>query len=586
MLDSLPINIPDRTTIHIDTKIAGRLKNLKIDHVKLETLTATSINASGNIQLRLNQDPYLALDLEKFYTTKSDVESIVPDTLLPSSIALPDWLNIKANLRGTFTSPSVKTILTSNLGTIELNGTLKREGNSGISKYSGALNLKDFQTGKLLKQEEILGPVTLTASVDGSGLKMEELDARVKLHVVSFTYQHYNYRDFTLDGTLKKYFFSGIAQLKDENLDFRLEGDLDYNEEVPDYKFKFELKNADFKALNFTSRPLKARGTLDINLATSDFKVINGDLDIRKFAIYNGKDVYMVDSLLAASIDQEGRSEISLRSDIVDGNFEGTLNLYSLPEVIRRHFNNYFALHDTAYNKPAAPQNFQFDLVLKNTDLLTEVIFPDLDPFIPGKINGKFDSEKDQLDLGIGLAKMRYAGVGADSITFTMTSDSKALAYTLALRKITMDTLRIEALKLEGNVANDSIRTKLVILDSLQKDKYILERVFNSLEKVFQFRFLQDEVIMNYAPWTTPADNSLQFTSTGIQANNFSITNINERIAFVTSNDKDSIASLQFKDLNLQNITNLIEGAIPFDGLANGTLNMMAAEEGCIQLET
>ena len=67
-----------------------------------------------------------------------------------------------------------------------------------------------------------------------------------------------------------------------------------------------------------------------------------------------------------------------------------------------------------------------------------------------------------------------------------------------------MDTLRIEALKLQGEVANDSIRTKFVILDSLQKDKYVFGGVFNSLEKVFQFRFLKDEVVMNYAPWSAP----------------------------------------------------------------------------------
>ncbi len=240
-----------------------------------------------------------------------------------------------------------------------------------------------------------------------------------------FSYQGYDYKNFDLNGTLKQYLFAGDAQFQDENLNFKMEGDLNYNEEVPKYHFTFELKNADFKALNLTSRPLKARGTLNVDLATADFKVINGKLDIRKFAIFNGKDMYAVDSLLFASIDQEGQSEISIRSDIVDGDFEGTINLYSLPEVIRRHVDNYFSLHDTTYHKPAAPQNFEFGLRIKNTDLLTEIIFPDLDPFVPGEIVGEFDSNADRLDLNIALAKVRYAGVGTDSITFNMTSTEK-----------------------------------------------------------------------------------------------------------------------------------------------------------------
>ncbi len=122
--------------------------------------------------------------------------------------------------------------------------------------------------------------------------------------------------------------------------------------------------------------------------------------------------MYAVDSLLFASIDQEGQSEISIRSDIVDGDFEGTINLYSLPEVIRRHFDNYFSLHDTTYNKPAAPQNFKFGLRIKNTDLLTEIIFPELDPFVPGEIVGEFDSNEDRLDLNIGSGKSALCRCG------------------------------------------------------------------------------------------------------------------------------------------------------------------------------
>jgi translocation and assembly module TamB len=324
---------------------------------------------------------------------------------------------------------------------------------------------------------------------------------------------------------------------------------------------------------------MRARGTLNIDLATSDFKVINGKLDIRKFAVYNGEAMYAVDSLLFASIDQQGQSEISIRSDIIEGNFAGTINLYSLPEVLRRHFNNYFSLHEAVYKKPAQPQNFKFDLKIKNTDLITEVLVPELDPFVPGRIAGEFNSNEDRLDIRISLAKINYSGIGADSITFDATSNKDELTYALALREIKMDTMRMEALRLSGNVGHDSIRTKLTILDSLQKEKYVLGGVFHSLEKVFQFKFFENEIIMNYAPWIAPPDNALQFTSRGIRAHNFSITNINEKIALETS-DHDSVVAIVFKDLNLQNITKLVEGTTPIDGLANGDFKMMTSQKG------
>jgi len=72
-----------------------------------------------------------------------------------------------------------------------------------------------------------------------------------------------------------------------------------------------------------------------------DFTVINGNIDLRKVAIYNGEALYAVDSLLFASIDQENESKISIRSDIVSGDFDGTIHLVSIPDALSRHFNEY-----------------------------------------------------------------------------------------------------------------------------------------------------------------------------------------------------------------------------------------------------
>ena len=87
-------------------------------------------------------------------------------------------------------------------------------------------------------------------------------------------------------------------------------------------------------------------------------------------------------------------------------------------------------------------QKFSFELVLKNTDLLTEILLPELEPFVPGKIAGKFDSENDDLDLHLELTKIKYGGVGLDSLLLHVESDPNSLNYMLRLRKVTMDTTR------------------------------------------------------------------------------------------------------------------------------------------------
>src|SRR5690606_20338837 len=112
----------------------------------------------------------------------------------------------------------------------------------------------------------------------------------------------------------------------------------------------------------------------------------------------------------------------------------GTINIFELPDLLSRHFNQYFSLRDTVYAKPVEEQRFRFDLVIKNTDLLTEVLLPDLEPFVPGEISGEFDSALDKLVLNINLSEIKYGGVAFDSVYLKALSDAKSFDFTFALQ--------------------------------------------------------------------------------------------------------------------------------------------------------
>ncbi|MBA4055915.1 MAG: hypothetical protein C0490_14470, partial [Marivirga sp.] len=574
LLDSLPLTVSKNETIKVDAQVSGLVKDLTIDHFSVETLRTTSIKSSGTVTGLPGNDARFNIKVDKFHTSQADIKSVLTDTLLPSNISLPEWMEVSGQFSGSMNSPNVIAYIKSDVGNITLEAAINLEVPSTKRSYSGHVDITNFQLGKVLQQEQTMGVLQMTASVKGSGVTMEDLNTVVDVNVSDFQYQGYTYHDFKVHGTLKSYFFSGKASLVNKNLNFSIEGDLNYNNEIPEYVFLFDLKNADFKALNISQRPLRARGTIDVNLNTADFKVINGNLDIRKVAIYNGEDLYAVDSLLFASIDQKGESKISIRSDIMSGDFEGTISLFAMPDALRRHFNNYFSLKDTTNTKLTESQNFDFNLVIKNTDLLTKIIFPELQQFVPGRIEGGFNSAESRLDLRFDIAKVRYDGIGIDSASLHVTSDKRSLDYAIGLRKLRFDTLRVEAIQLRGKVANDSIRTKFVILDSLQKNKYVLSGAFYSLEKVFQFHLLPEQILINYAPWESPVNNSLKFTSKGVTASNFSITNINESITLLTQHKEDSATSVVFKDLNLQNLANLVEGTVLADGLMNGDFNV------------
>jgi translocation and assembly module TamB len=581
LLTNLPVKFPKTERVTFAASGDGKVNDLQIKRFYVEALNQTIVDLKGRLSglpdVKLLQ---MNIDLTKLYTTRADLRLVLADSLIPKSIALPGWMNLAGEFKGSLEKPEVRANLTSDYGKISVKARMNLDSTITKENYAGTVDVSQFNLGKLLMQEKTIGVLDLQASINGAGLNLNDLDAVVNMNVNDFVYNDYHYRDFRLTGSMDKYFFSGEAKIADKNLDFVLKGDLDYNGDTPYYKLTFDLKNADFQALKLTERELRARLKIDVDMKTSDFKVMNGKLDIRQVAVYNGKTLYAVDSLLFASLDQEGRSALSIRSDIITGDFKGTLNLFSLPDAVRRHFNRYFSLQDTTYDKPIAPQNFEFSLVLKNTELLTEVLIPDLEPFIPGKIAGKFDSEAHQLDLTFSIADVQYGNIKLDSINLSVDSDNEKLWYNFGVRNVVMDTMQISALRVSGNVQQDSIHTEFHIVDRKDKDKYLIGGVVLSTGDTFRFRLLNEALLLNYEEWNAPADNYLAFGPKGMLPHNFAITKASEKLALVRTDDRDSTISIEFTSFDLSNLTHFVEGTTPAAGIMDGNVNISVAEQG------
>jgi translocation and assembly module TamB len=574
--DSLPINLPVNTALLIDTKLKGSVADLAIESLVLQTFDSTRLSISGSVKgLPEYEQARMRLRVNNMHSTESDLLKILPDSLIPSSIQLPKWISLEGDFSGTIKSPETNSIIKSSFGDVELAGKVDL---TSIESYNATFTTRKLNVGKLIKQKDV-GTLDMKVLIKGKGTRMENLDAVVEATVSEVWYKTYGYKDFKLNGSFKNYFFSGNASLTDKNLDFDLTADLNYETDVPHYELTFAVKNADLKALKLTGRPLKFKATFDVNIDTKDFQSINGYAGIRKFGVYNGEALYLVDSLLFASIEQEGESSVSIRSDILTGDFKGTFSAVKLPTILKQYMNQYFSLQDTAITKFREPQKFEFDLVLKNTELLTEVLFPDLETFVPGKMQGRFNSEENTLEVEIDLAKIKYGSTGVDSIIMRLGSDNESLGYSLRLKNVTQDTLRINVLEFTGVVANDSIQTVLTILDSLSEKKYVLGATVTSIDKTFRLHLNPDQVVLHYNDWQIPSDNYFQFASNSLRAHNFILSKQKEELAVITQ-PMDSSLLFQFKQFELSNLTRIVSGVIPASGLLNGELKFATVRKG------
>lgn len=579
LLDSLPLNLNPASKVYLHATVAGAVNDLRIDHLVFRALSETQLRLSGSVT-GLPDTKSLQMDvvLDKFYTTRADMNQILPDTLLPDSLQLPMWLNLEATFKGTMEQAAFNTAFTSSIGDIRLEGKMNLDSTSATRGIDADVAIAALDIGDLLsKPDSVLDKVAMEASLHASGLSLTEMNGTLDGVISRFDYLGYRYDDLNLKGTVRNDVVSLTATIADENINFRLNGQY-HLDEVPRYELDFNLKNADFHALNLSKSPLRARGNLIVNIATSDFKVMNGNIGIRKVAIFNGDDRYAIDSLLFATIDQEGRSEINIESDLLTANFEGSINIFSLPQVLRSYFNTYYTLHDSLEIEKTAPQRFSFNIDLKNTDILTNLLVPELESFTPGEIRGEFDSEQKLLDVHVEIDEIQYANIGVRSLEFNTSSDPSELNYNLVAARIMVDSMRIDGLKFNGSVANDSLYTELVILDSADVDKYVLAGTFFSQDDGFQLRLSPENILLNYQQWSVPDDNFMRFGSESFIARNVELTNRREKI--IVESEAGEPVRVGFRELNLEYLSSMIAEEQPLSGLLEGDIRFFPDTAG------
>lgn len=572
--DSLPVDLKTNSKIKIDAVARGSVADINIGHLDLSAFDNTVLKTRGRItglpdtkQLRLD------ITLDKLYTTHQDIKAILPDTTL-ASINFPGWLNLAGTYKGSLTQSAFNTQFTSDAGNIDLAGKINIDSLSTTRGYDLNVKVADLDLGHILDKQDTIGKLNMVAAVNAHGLTPKEMNGAFNATISSFEYRKYTYKNFRIDGKIINSLWSGIASMKDRNLEFAIAGDLDYRTDIPKYNITFDVKNADFKALNLAQRELKARGILVANLATPDFKVINGTFGVRKVAIHNGDDLYAVDSLLFASLDQTGHSELKIDSDLLSGRFEGSFNIFKMPDAIREYVSTYYNLQDTTTAKKPDPgrQYFNFDVKLKKTELLTDVLLPQLKEFKPKEFKGQFDSEAKILDIDLVIDRIQYNTIGVNSFTLRTRSDTEELKYIIEADEILIDSMKVDGLELKGLIADNMVNTDLVILDSANNEKYFLGAIFKSLDKGFQFSLRPEAVRLNYVDWTVTPDNYIRFGGPKIIANNIKLVNGREQIIIDSRDDEAQTLFVGFRELNLEYLVSMINREKPVSGLLHGDI--------------
>lgn len=565
---------PITSSLSLKASVEGSFNNLDINDLKLSLLNNTSLSASGNIKHFLT-DSLPAIDsiVITLSSARKDIKRMLPDSLIPKNIALPERFKIVARVDQKLDSIVANIKLNSEYGALEIKSGLLYH--DSIPHYEMNLSSKAFDVGKLLKQKKKdLDSLKVAVDMQGHGTTLKNGKLNLSALVENLRYQNYIYDSLRLTAGLTEEIITLDLGILDEHIKVTMDGSADLSDPNSHYKLKMKVDKAALGRLRLVRDPLIVKGVVSADIKTKDFRKIDGEIAIKSFSANNGIDTYEFDSLVYASFDQDGQTNLSLRSDMLEGNFKGNVDAASLVTVFSRHLDQYYDfMPDTSVVEEDV--RFTFDFNVKDTDLLTEIILPELSDFRPGIWKGAFDSRTDDLMMQFDITHLTYGEIMIDDLVFTVDSDPKTLQSSLYIDKISNKKMKIFGLAFGFSVADNQMVSNLSIQDSLSEVKYRITTLINSLAEGYMISMNPDSLLLDYKQWSIPPDNNIVLKNNQIETNEFVLSRDGHEISFSKNSISDSLLKVNFKEVKLSTISSAIESNKQiFDGLLNGDVSI------------
>jgi translocation and assembly module TamB len=570
---SIPVN--ENTVVYLDGGIDGTVDRLHFSEFSLRTNSFTSLQLDGElVSITHPKNLYADLSSIQLRGRKQDVLVLLADSLFPTGLELPANFSVNGSFTGYLKNFNAALQVNTSFGELNVKVKMNPEAGNREQPYHIQLNTKAFDLGKLLKQPETLGPLTMKATMDGSGWDTTSLQAQVKLDVEKARIKGYDYQQLALSGTLNKRSFTGQASADDRNLSFVFDGTVDLDPRHPEYHFKLDLKGADLGALHLSEEDLRISAYVESDIRDNRQNNVSGRARVLNLLLLRQNKKYRLDSLVLTSEFKDSLWKVAINSELLKAELKGDITLSQLPGLIARHVNSYFTIQELHPDKHLRPQKFDFEVQLINPAMLAGEVIPRLEKITPASVKGSYNSEAMDLKLKLDLPRIVYSGVTLDSLKINLQSDKEKLNYRLDVAEISTSSLKTENLYLGAVLKNDTLTFQL---STNKDDSTTLISVSGLLKrlpgKAYELSF-EPKLIFNAEPWDIRSGNALVFGKEGVYARDLVISSGTRGVTINSAEPRAKAPmNISFTDFDLSTVSRLLENKTDLvRGRVNGTV--------------
>jgi translocation and assembly module TamB len=506
--------------LHFAGRIQGSLNNLSIPGFNLQIPGLVTGSLQGQVR-GLPDIDNLVLDFPDFDIgiSPARVIAMLPDTLQPQGMVMPDTVSLKGSFAGSFASFVTNIQLDSDIGNIDLQAQYDDDGLNPI--YNATVNIWRFDPGILLDQQETLGPVTARISVTGMGLEPEIADMMFEVIVDTAYFNQYRYTCLEARGTLRNGILNSSILYEDENLSLTSVQDVLLTGEYPALILNLDLERANLFELNLSEDALlvNLQVNANMNVISEDFAV--GFVEVNNLIITLDAETYSLSRLTIESSLSDDTYLVNLISPVLRVDYSANISPTLIPDVLGRHLDRYFSMPFVDNGRPVSGKNFEIKVTVPPSEWMSELLMPGLEFNRPLEFTSTFNSDQQLLTFDsqvipeIMFNEMLLQGVQMNARTYP-----QEVTFAAGVTFFESGNLIIRNLLLEGQVADSIIDFNLSFNDQFRELWLNMPGTLKSYGDSWEFS-LDTSLVINREPWHASPENFILFGAERLFVNDF-----------------------------------------------------------------
>ena len=403
--------------ISLDMEVKGTVNQLTCSHLEI-TADNRQFRLKGDVALQdlsHPQDAYVFGTLSELTATTRDVGFLVRNLShdyngVPPVLERLGNVSFRGEVSGYFTDIVTYGQLHTDLGGVNMDLKLSSDKSKGLFAYSGAVKTTDYKLGKLLANEQ-LGEITFNLDVHGRHVTDRLPVVELKGLIASVDYSRYRYENITLDGEYKQGGFNGKVALDDPNGSIYLNGDVNVSSRIPTFNFQAIINKLRPHDLNLTSKYPDTEFSLKLraNFTGGSVDEMIGEINVDSLEFMSPEKQYFMNNMNIRASKQNNENQLRLTSEFLTASVEGKFQYHTLPASILNIMRKYVPSLILPPKKPIETHNnFQFDIHIYNTDILSTIFDIPLTVYTHSTLKGYFNDPLQRLRVEGYFPRLQY----------------------------------------------------------------------------------------------------------------------------------------------------------------------------------